>query len=164
MSRRIITLGTWNGNPIEWLVLKEESFGTLVISKELLFNYKFNQNRNDGNKWEGSSLRGYMNNEFFKTTFTEEEKKKIVNVYLSDPDSTKDNVFVLSVNEVDKLMTQSERATGNLLWTRTPNVSESIYACRIGPDGGFDYKGRYSGYSYVDNMFYVRPAMYIKEK
>lgn len=105
-----------------------------------------------------------MNKEFFKTAFTEEEKKKIVNVYLSDPDSTKDNVFVLSVNEAEKLMTQSERATNQMLWTRTPNTSESIKAWRIGPDGGFDGSGQYSGYSYVDNSFYVRPAMWIREK
>lgn len=163
MSKRIITLGKWEGNPIEWIVLKEESFGTLVISKDMLFSYRFNQNRNNGNKWKGSLLRKYMNKEFFKTAFTEEEKKKIVNVYLSDPDSTKDNVFVLSVNEAEKLMTQSERATNQMLWTRTPNTSESIKAWRIGPDGGFG-SVLYSGYSYVDNSFYVRPAMWIREK
>lgn len=44
MSKRIITLGKWEGNPIEWIVLKEESFGTLVISKDMLFSYRFNQN------------------------------------------------------------------------------------------------------------------------
>ena len=38
MSKRVITLGTWNGNPIEWIVLKEDGFQTLVVSKWPLFS------------------------------------------------------------------------------------------------------------------------------
>lgn len=156
MSKRVITLGTWEGKPIEWIVLKEEKFGTLVISKEKLFNCKFNNNRSDSNRWKDSLLRKYVNEEFFKKAFTEEEKKKIVNVYLSDPDGTKDNVFVLSKIESENLMTQNERAVGSFSWTRSPNTSYNNCTYIILGDGGLSYE-------YVDYSRSIRPAMYVRE-
>lgn len=164
MSKRTIKLGTWNDKPIEWIVLKEESFGTLVISKDLLFTCCFNRNRSDGNIWKNSYLRTYCNDVFYKDAFNEVEKRKIVNVALFDPSVTKDNVFVLSINEADSLMKRCERAKDNAMqWTRTPSPEGNEYAYRIGPDGGFDPAGVYSGWSYVHQSFYVRPSMYIKE-
>lgn len=60
MSKRVITLGTWNGNPIEWIVLKEDGFQTLVVSKWPLFSSRFNRNDSDGNRWDSSALRNYL--------------------------------------------------------------------------------------------------------
>ena len=77
MSRRSITLGTWDGKPIEWLVLKEEGLATLVISRYPLLSHKFNENTNDGNRWDSSSLRKYLNNEFYKQAFNEERILRI---------------------------------------------------------------------------------------
>ena len=54
MSRRSITLGTWDGKPIEWLVLKEEGLATLVISRYPLLSHKFNENTNDKIPWKNS--------------------------------------------------------------------------------------------------------------
>lgn len=110
MSRRSITLGTWNGKPIEWLVLKEEGLATLVISRYTLFSHCFDNNHD--NRWCNSSLRNYLNNEFYTEAFNEEEKKRIVNAYLASPDGTKDNVFVLSKEEAD-LLSPEERKFGN---------------------------------------------------
>lgn len=110
MSRRSITLGTWDGKPIEWLVLKEEGLATLVISRYTLFSRCFDNNNN--NRWCNSSLRNYLNNEFYTEAFNEEEKKRIVNAYLANPDGTKDNVFVLSIEEAN-LLSQEERKFGN---------------------------------------------------
>ena len=161
MSKYVIEFGKWKGKPIEWIVLKRESLGTMVISKIALFSCPFNRNQSDGNIWEGSLLRKYLNGDFFNTAFSEPEKKKIINAYLPEPYQTKDNVFVLSVEEADSLMTQNERATGSMQWTRTPNSNHTIYAWRIGPDGGFDEAGHYFGC--VSASFDIRPAMYIKE-
>ena len=114
MSKRIITLGTWDGKPIEWIVLKEESFGSLVISKLPLFSMKLS--------WEGTwascNFRKELNGNFFTKAFTNDEKKKIVCSLLT-PESTKDNVFLLSDSEANTLMSQSERkySTGNCKMT-----------------------------------------------
>lgn len=178
MSKRVITLGTWNGNPIEWIVLKEDGFQTLVVSKWPLFSSVFNRNDSDGNRWDSSALRNYLNSSFYQSAFDENEKKKIISAYLSDPNGTKDNVFVLSVSEAENLMTQNERAYGDkscnrhgqgcsncyqysrqygtCWWLRNLYTGDSRYANYI------DCHGNSSNH-YVYNMFSIRPAMYVKE-
>ena len=177
MSKRVITLGTWNGNPIEWIVLKEDGFQTLVVSKWPLFSSRFNRNTSDGNRWDSSALRNYLNSSFYQSAFDENEKKKIISAYLSDPNGTKDNVFVLSLSEAEKLMTQNERAYGNKTgcnghscsdcyqyshlhdtcwWLRSPHVSDSQYAWHV-------YNNGETTYSYVSTIYSIRPAMYVKE-
>lgn len=181
MSRRSITLGTWDGKPIEWLVLKEEGLATLVISRYPLLSHKFNENRNNGNRWDSSSLRKYLNNEFYKQAFNEEEKKRIVNAYLSSPNGTKDDVFVLSKEEADALMKVEEfkysdtwcnvngrcencykRVLSNndstCCWLRTGNSDRNDYAWRMGPNAA------YASGCYVDNDYSVRPSVWIKEQ
>lgn len=180
MSRRSITLGTWNGKPIEWLVLKEEGLATLVISRYPLLSHKFNENTNDGNRWDSSSLRKYLNNEFYKQAFNEEEKKRIVNAYLSSPNGTKDDVFVLSKEEADALMKVEEfkysdkwcNVSGGCVncykevlsnnkstccWLRTGCSNNNAAAWRMGPDTSYSEWG-------VTNDFSVRPSVWIKEQ
>lgn len=181
MSRRSITLGTWDGKPIEWLVLKEEGLATLVISRYPLLSHKFNENTNDGNRWDSSSLRKYLNNEFYKQAFNEEEKKKIVNAYLSSPNGTKDDVFVLSKEEADALMKVEEFMYSNTwcsgvsggcencykavlsnnnstcCWLRTGDSNSSVWAWKMGPHNGYD-----SGCMVTDD-YSVRPSVWIKE-
>ena len=177
MSRRSITLGTWEGKPIEWLVLKEEGLATLVISRYPLLSHKFNENTSDGNRWDSSSLRKYLNNEFYKQAFNEEEKKRIVNAYLSSPNGTKDDVFVLSKEEADALMKVEEfkysdtwcdvggcvncykvleHHKSTCCWLRTGYSSTNAW--RMGPNN--DY---YSGCS-VTHDYSVRPSVWIKEQ
>lgn len=177
MSKRVITLGTWNKNPIEWIVLKEDGFQTLVVSKWPLFSSVFNRNSSDGNRWDSSALRNYLNSSFYQSAFDENEKKKIISAYLSDPNGTKDNVFVLSLSEAENLMTQNERAYGNKTgcnghscsdcyqyshqygtcwWLRSPYTDDSRYAWNIHYAGDRNYNG-------VASIRSVRPAMYVKE-
>ena len=137
MSGRSITLGTWNGNPIEWLVLKEEGLATLVISKDTIGNY------------------------LYENVFTAEEKKKIVNAKLTDVGNAKDNVFILSENEVKTLLSSENdeyirrhaNSCGYCCWTRTQNGSH----VRNG------YINCWCGHS-PNNHYQVRPAMWIKEQ
>ncbi len=178
MSRRSITLGTWEGKPIQWLVLKEEGLATLVISRYPLLSHKFNENRNNGNRWDSSSLRKYLNNEFYKQAFNEEEKKRIVNAYLSSPNGTKDDVFVLSKEEADALMKVEEfkysdtwcnvggckncykvleHHKSTCCWLRTGDSSGNDLAWEMGPSNGY-------GCYFVDSDYSVRPSVWIKEQ
>lgn len=159
MSGRSITLGTWNGNPIEWLVLKEEGLATLVISKDTIGGYQFDGNSSNSS-WAHSSLRTYLNNDFYENVFTAEEKKKIVNAKLTDIGNAKDNVFILSENEVKTLLTEEndDYTRRNLevcdccCWTRTPdgNCVRNGYSCWCSNS--------------PNNYYQVRPAMWIKEQ
>ncbi|MDY5027022.1 MAG: DUF6273 domain-containing protein [Oliverpabstia sp.] len=174
MSKRVITFGQWDGKPIKWLVLKEDGFKTLVISKCPLFSCRFNENRNDGNLWKTSSLRNYLNSTFWETAFSAEEKKKVVNCMLEHPDHTKDNVFVLSKEEAENLLTQKERTFGNEFYDkcrscavnwynngygvcsylRSSYSSDTIY--RVRPGGSIDYTS-------MNSFLCIHPALYLKE-
>lgn len=162
MGKRVITLGTLEGEPLEWIVLKKESFGTLVISKWSIGHRCFNGNSGNNN-WSDSDLRKYLNDEFFKTAFSDDDKKKIVNSLLCS-DNTKDNVFILTKDEVSELLLKcgSDDYENNCwkdcsccIWTRTKNGS-CIYH-------GYATKGCWCNHHYPNNSYAVRPAMYIKE-
>lgn len=160
MSRRSITLGTWNGKPIEWLVLKEEGLATLVISKDTIGKYYFDGN--SSNSWAHSWLRTFLNNNFYEKAFTAEEKKEVVNAKLTDVGNAKDNVFLLSENEVRTLLSKenddyTKRHSGDCeycCWTRTQSddgVNVGYFNCQCSE-------------TEMDGDYQVRPAMWIKEQ
>lgn len=178
MSKRIITLGTWESEPIEWLVLKEEGFASLVISKYALFSMQFS---NFSNEWYNSDIRKYLNSTFFNKAFSESEKRKIFNVKLNDV-NTKDSIFIPSVEEVNSFLSSDERKFGNgsnpiscswsncsecyktnkkgysTCWTlRTKYHSNSNGIYRVICNGNMEYLP-------IDIYHGIRPAMWIKEK
>lgn len=154
MSKRVVTLGKWEDKPIEWIVIKEENFAILVISKNILFNMCFNINRGN-DRWIESPIRNELNNVFFKNVFTENERKKIINSYNADPNSTKDNVFCLSELEANNYMTVDERHSTNIWWLRSP-----YSGCEA---RNVDASGNITNRGYVDSNYGIRPAMWIKE-
>jgi len=60
---------------ISWLVLEEEEDKVLLLSEFVLFDMPYN-NVLESTTWENSSLRGYLNNEFFNS-FSPEEREHI---------------------------------------------------------------------------------------
>lgn len=171
MSGRSITLGTWDGKPIEWLVLKEEGLATLVISKDTIKKCHFDGNFSNSS-WVHSWLRTYLNNDFYENAFTAEEKKKIVNAKLTDVGNAKDNVFILSENEVRTLLSSENdeytrrpaKSSGHLFWERNTRCN---YCCWTRtPDGNYVKNGYFDCWCShsPSNYYQVRPAMWIKEQ
>ena len=154
MGKRIITFGTWDGKPIEWIVLKEEYFGTLVVSKNILFSIRFD---NNNNKWITSNACSYLNSDFYNGAFTYDEKLRIVNVVLADV-SSKNDIFLLSTEEAALLGNDSERKTISSLrwWLRTVRESNTLWG--VDTDGCID---RNFGFNETQG---VHPAMYIREE
>ena len=97
--------------PIKWIVLKKYSDGTaLVMSKNILYVKAFSTSRKAENyTWEKSDVRSWLNKDFYNSAFSSAEKKavKIVtnkndhkdNYGNDDGPVTKDNVFLLSIDE-----------------------------------------------------------------
>ena len=84
--------------PIEWQVLSREGNKLLVISLHGLDSKRFDE---DSNNWANSEIRKWLNGEFYSKAFTDQEKKSIK--YSNLPDvGTSDNVFLLSVKELEK--------------------------------------------------------------
>ena len=106
MSKRIIKLGTWDGKPIEWIVLKEENRCLLLLSKKILFTSKYDDNSNN---WCQSYICKYLNNEFYDVAFSTPEKKRIINAKLEDVQNVKNDVFLLSIEETNNYLTTEEQ-------------------------------------------------------
>ena len=86
-----IFLGVYNNKPIKWKILASEYDGLLLISENILFLKDFDSSTS---VWENSSLRSYLNSDFYNTSFSEEEKKFFVTVTTST--GVNDKVFLLS--------------------------------------------------------------------
>ena len=163
MSKRIITLGTWEGKPIDWVVLNEDEFSFLVISRYEI-DKRYFDNSSSNNNWESSDLRKYLNNDFYKSAFNEDEKKNILNVKLTDVNNTKDNVFILSESELNSLLLKDgDDDYENLhyynnrcpycIWTRTKR--DSCYVRQGYATGCWCNRN--------PNYYAVRPAMNLKK-
>lgn len=95
---------------IEWIVLNRVGNMILVISNYALDCQPYNKEYEDVT-WENCTLRSWLNNDFYNTAFSEEEKRAIVQTnvtadknpnYNTNPGSdTQDNVFLLSISEAE---------------------------------------------------------------
>ncbi len=168
---------------IEWLVLAKEGTKILVISKEALDCKPYNTSYTDVT-WETCTLRKWLNNDFINAAFSADERTMIPTVTVSadkNPDystnpgnATQDQVFLLSITEVNKYFSSNsarqckptdyavangawERDSGNCWWwLRSPGFDQ-LHAAYVDIDGDVDEIGGSVDYD-VDA---VRPALWI---
>ncbi len=104
-----------NGSePIEWIVLSRTDDELFVLSRYVIAEDQYNKEQVVGLSWEESSLRKWLNNDFYNAAFTKQEKKKIKTVTLTNSlvdtykqkiskkkqNSTEDKIFLLSFEDV----------------------------------------------------------------
>jgi len=121
----------------EWRVLDIKDGKALIITQNIIEKRPYHQNKDDIT-WEKSSLREYLNNEYYNTKFTPEEKACIIetrNTNPPDPWSTTkggvetiDKIFLLNLDEVIKYL----GVTGDIsnlkrLDTDQMSIDEYIY-------------------------------------
>ena len=99
--------------PIEWLILdfNEKTKEALIISLYGLDSKRYNETYSSIT-WEDCELRQWLNNDFIKSAFSEEEVKKIKVSELKNEDNreyrtrggndTKDRIFCLSITEAEQ--------------------------------------------------------------
>lgn len=94
---------------IEWVVLSKNKKGLLLISKYILDTRPFHD-IDEGTVWENSTLRSWLNKDFYKVAFNDTEKamiqkQSIPNDYNDSKTlggkNTKDNVFLLNINDTN---------------------------------------------------------------
>jgi hypothetical protein len=126
---------TSNGKEeVEWLVLEVKDGKALVISKYALDCQPYNTS-DTAVTWETCTLRKWLNNDFLDSAFSADEKAVISTVtvsadnnpeYSTNPgNATQDQVFLLSVTEVNKyfgsdsarLCEPTDYAVANGVWT-----------------------------------------------
>lgn len=155
---------TSNGKePIEWRVLAVEGNRAYVVSQKALDAHAFNEDTDDGNDWNSSELKAWLEKDFASQAFTGNETKAI------DGAPT-----LLSVDEVNKYFMSDKdrqcRSTNRLKqqwgsdsgdnvactwWLRSPG-DESDSATFVGPRGDVDSIGNLVFFSIA-----VRPALWI---
>lgn len=168
---------------IEWLVLEKDGTKILVVSKYALDCKPYNTSYTDVT-WETCTLRKWLNNDFLGSAFSANEKAMIPTVTVSadkNPDystnpgnATQDQVFLLSITEVNKYFSSDsarqceptdfavangawESDSGNCWWwLRSPGYGQDN-AARVSIDGGVGERG-----DGVDrDSSAVRPALWI---
>lgn len=149
---------------IEWIVLKREGNKVLVISKYCIEQKPFNETL-DNVTWERSTLRKWLNNDFYNDAFSEDQQAKITSSNIENVgNDTVDKVFLLSESEaIDYFDSDSDRrasatdyvSTSHCYWflRTTGSVSNVAHV---------DYKGFVGYYENVDRNWWVRPAMWIE--
>lgn len=164
---------------IEWLVLAKEGTKILVISKEALDCKPYSYTNVT---WETCTLRKWLNNDFINAAFSADERTMIPTVTVSadkNPDystnpgnATQDQVFLLSITEVNKYFSSDSARqckptdyavangawdSGNWWWwLRSPGYDQRR-AAFVDDDGDV----REDGYSVDVRVGAVRPALWI---
>lgn len=194
---------TSNGKEnVEWLVLAKEGDRMLIISKYALDCQQYNTSYT-GVTWETCSLRKWLNSTFLNAAFSEDEKAMIPSVTVSadkkpsyrttpgnDPTNPSsgtssgndmtDQVFLLSIQEVNKYFSSSEArkctptayataqgaSTSNsnkvddiatCWWWLRSSGDESLLAAYVDCDGRVNINGR--AISHAQDA--VRPALWV---
>ena len=174
---------TSNGQEyIEWLVLEVKGGKALVISKYALDCQPYNTSCTDVT-WETCTLRKWLNNDFINAAFSADERTMIPTVTVSadkNPDystnpgnATQDQVFLLSITEVNKYFSSDsarqckptdyavangawESDSGNCWWWLwSPGLTQD-YAASVYSDGDVAFGNRVD----CDDIA-VRPALWI---
>lgn len=96
---------------IEWYILNETSEDMLLISKDIILTLPYSVYY-DTPTYEKSTIRYYLNSEFFNNSFTEEEKERILTINVENNydnefgiwcgNNTSDKVSILSAKEYEK--------------------------------------------------------------
>ncbi len=120
----IVTLGSYeqdadtdNGKEaIEWMVLDENDEGYLLLSRYGLDVQRYNR-KWAAVSWENCTIRTWLNDTFYNTAFSAEDKSLILTVKISDTKNSKygteagpetsDNVFLLSIADANKYFTSN---------------------------------------------------------
>ena len=98
--------------PIEWEILDENENGTLLVSRYVLDNVRYDMRAVGEVTWETCELRSWMNDDFYNAAFDDEMKARINTVTIVNEDNqswdisggndTSDKIFVLSLSEIKK--------------------------------------------------------------
>ncbi|MCL1995139.1 MAG: host-nuclease inhibitor Gam family protein [Defluviitaleaceae bacterium] len=134
----------------EWYVLKEKEDKTLLLAKDIITQKAYHETYKNIT-WEYCTLRGWLNNGFYKTL-----KEYHANILDTRTDlGVKDKIFLLSVEEVRKYNIPFLEGEG-WWWLRSPG-GNSLYAAYVGGGGSVSIGGFCVNYASGG----VRPAMWV---
>lgn len=171
----VFEFGKYKDKPITWIVLEKKKDKILVISENVLLGKKFNETKTS-TSWANCDLRGWLNNSFYNSSFSKDQKKKIkVNenmktgknplYHTSSGSDTNDKIYVLTASQIDNYFSSNYRrkctnrsGEPSGYWTRTSGEKKDK-AAYVNVDGDIKYHG-----DSVNKKHGIRPAMWLKTK
>ena len=102
-------LGQWAGEDLTFSVIETEPGRALLLCDSAIGLAMYNEDNKDVT-WEKSSLRAFLNGDFYASAFTSGEKAQILSTVLETPSSfgteggspTTDYLFLLTPAEVEE--------------------------------------------------------------
>ncbi|MDR1509425.1 MAG: DUF6273 domain-containing protein [Synergistaceae bacterium] len=186
-QHRWIAFGEYDGKPIIWRILEvgktdDGSTMAFLLAEDAVAVRQFNNSSSDGNDWDSSNLKYWLNDDFYYAAFSEGEQGAIVNsaylyggksggsdrkaaskVFLLSADEAKNNKFF--ADDADRRINayEGELSWKYEWWLRSPgsygdNAANVEYAGVYDGASLFDY--RY-GDGRVGNSYAIRPALKI---
>lgn len=129
--KKTITFGKYADEDIEWIILDESDDGLLLLSKKIIEGSIFSRKMRNVT-WEISSLRTWLNDEFYFGAFDAEERQYILNTAVTTPpnpdkgttggNDTQDYVFLLSLDEVYRYFPMKYERTAEATEYASPKV------------------------------------------
>lgn len=209
-NSREITFGNYNGVPMVWASIStisqtgddmvtptiEGVKGKSYILESVLFKAPFNEFdrmvKVENNIWENSTLRKYLNGEFYDSCFSDEEKSRIVPCSVKSYSNLKKDAYgeyyLDEIETIDKVYLPDDRLifgrqVTNCYWTRmtmrdTDRCTYSLNNLSHAYDGNVKAKEKndirkvvivdsqniWKLLGMVDVMQDVRPVIFIKDE
>lgn len=134
----------------DWLILEMDNSRALLMKKTSIAGIPYNDSLKEVT-WEESSLRAWLNSDFYNDSFSAEEQKNIVPADLQNPANasngteagrgTMDYIFILSIEEAQKYKDIMPESDHNI-WLRSPgsslNKAAFISADKIIMENGYE--------------------------
>lgn len=168
--------------PIEWIILEKNKDGTaLLLSRRILDLKLYNEEKKDIT-WENCTLRKWLNESFYRFSFTDKEREGITETEIINEknpkygieggNNTKDNIFLLSISEAEKYFSSDkDRKAEPTKYSSSKCVPDSSGVCSwmLRSPGLYGDLAAYVGTDGMVAMFgssinkesnsYIRPAM-----
>ncbi len=170
----VFEFGKYDGKILKWRVLDTGSDSIYVLCETIICDKEFDDSEDYTNDWSQSTLRKWLNEEFYKSAFDNKEKECI-------KETNSDKVTLLSIEDIlsekewkneeewlddddieyfnsiraKGLISKQDRSLGSDWWLRSAYPDYSDYAWHVCSDGSL-------GGDYVDYTYGVRPALNLK--
>ncbi len=141
----------------DWYVIDKRTDGVTLLMKESFSRIAYH-NVNTVITWKDSSLRAYLNKDFYNS-FSDDDRAKIAltnNANSNNGDDTADYIYLLSVTEANTLDSGIRNCDSDW-WLRSTGTLSSFWAAFVNQSGTVDEGG-----DDVDYAKGVRPALNLK--
>lgn len=179
-----INFGQYGGEVIKWTIVDSKDGNYLLVANNIIDLVPYDDAKKD-TTWDRCALRTWLNNDFYKTAFSDSEKKLIQTTSLQ-PDrntkynisagiATKDKVYILSASDAEYLFSKypdlknctpteyaaSKYKSGSVenYWLRTPAQG---YWHNAATEASVKGEINFEGYKGESTNVGVRPMMWIK--